>query len=314
MKFDVFQEIIKKLSVDEIDVEESRHLANLKRLDPMRVFYNVKNFKVMNQGYAIPVRCYFPNHAKEDDKKDIFLYLHGGGWTTDSIDTYDRICAKLANATDHLVMSVDYRLAPEHKFPIGLEDCYKVAHVLFKFVDASRITLIGDSAGGNLVAALSLMARDRNDFNPQRQILIYPAVNSVYTDESPFESVQENGSDYILTQGKLQDYIDLYCSQEADKTNPYFAPIYAQDVSNQPATLIITAEFDPLKDEGQAYGKMLFEAGNDVEMYEVKNAMHGFFALGIKEFFVQESFDVIQGFLQSREGDECQTNESIGEN
>ena len=314
MKFDIFEKMIKKLSVDEIDVEESRQLANLKRLDPMRVFYNVKNFKVMHEGYKIPVRLYFPKRRNQKNPPNVFIYIHGGGWTTDSVDTYDRICAKLARVTNHYVFSIDYRLAPEHKFPTGLLDCYKVIEVLYKYIDASRITLIGDSAGGNLVAAVSLLAKMNNEFKPLRQILIYPAVNSDYSEDSPFASVHENGEDYILTRGKLQDYIDLYSSQESDKTNPFFAPIYAKDVSDQPDTLVITCELDPLKDEGKAYANKLMEAGNVVVTHEIKNAMHGFFALGITNFHVDECFETIQSFLKERENSACQTNENIGEN
>ena len=118
-------------------------------------------------------------------------------------------------------------------------------------VDPSRITLIGDSAGGNLAAALSLMARDRGEFMPQQQILIYPAVNSDYSEASPFPSVQENGTDFLLTRQKLCQYLEYYQGTEADRLNPYFAPILAQDLSRQPRTLILTAQFDPLRMKGK---------------------------------------------------------------
>ena len=108
-------------------------------------------------------------------------------------------------------------------------------------MDPSRITLIGDSAGGNLAAALSLMARDKGEFMPQQQILIYPAVNSDYSEASPFPSVQENGTDFLLTRQKLCQYLEYYQGTEADRLNPYFAPILAQDLSRQPRTLILTA-------------------------------------------------------------------------
>ena len=128
---------------------------------------------------------------------------------------------------------------------------------------------------------------------PRRQILIYPAVNSDYTEESPFPSVRENGTDYLLTAGKMRDYIELYAGSEEDKLNPYFAPILAKDVSGQPDTLVITAEFDPLRDEGEAYALRLKQAGNRVEIRRIQDALHGYFALGIKNFHVQESFDFI---------------------
>ena len=222
---------------------------------------------------------------------------------TESIDNYERICARLADATGQYVVAVEYRLAPEDKFPSGLEDCYAVAKALYRGefvlnVKPENITLIGDSAGGNLCAALSLMARDRGEFMPGRQILIYPATYNDYTENSPFPSVKENGTDYLLTAGKMQDYIDLYARDEEDKKNPYFAPYVAEDVSNQPDTLILTSEFDPLRDEGEAYGKRLKEAGNRVEIHRIKDALHGYFALGIKQLHVQESFTYINAFLK----------------
>ena len=136
---------------------------------------------------------------------------------------------------------------------------------------------------------------------PLRQILIYPAVNSDYSETSPFQSVQENGEDYLLTIGRLQDYVNLYASCEEDKKNPYFAPILAEDLSNQPRTLILTAELDPLRDEGEAYGKRLMEAGNEVEIHRIPDALHGFFALGIKHLHVQESFEYMNHFLEETE-------------
>lgn len=231
------------------------------------------------------------------------MFVHGGGWVTESIDNYERICARLADATGQYVAAVEYRLAPEDKFPSGLEDCYVVAKALYtgKFVlnvKPENITLIGDSAGGNICAALSLMARDRREFMPKRQILIYPATYNDYTEKSPFPSVKENGTDYLLTAGKMQDYIDLYAKNEEDKQNPYFAPYLAKDVSHQPDTLILTSEFDPLRDEGEAYGKRLKEAGNYVQIHRIKGALHGYFALGIKHLYVQESFTYINAFLK----------------
>lgn len=132
---------------------------------------------------------------------------------------------------------------------------------------------------------------------PRQQILIYPAVNNDYTETSRFPSVHENGKDFLLTAGKMQDYIDLYARDESDKQSPYFAPILQKDLTGQPRTLIITAEFDPLRDEGEAYGKALEEAGNEVEVHRIKDALHGFFALGIKYFHVQESFEIMNHFL-----------------
>lgn len=308
------KKILKALSFDGIEVEASRHLADLKKLDPMKIFYKTVDEKIYNGKHAVPMRIFFPNERTfreseenifKEEKRKALLFFHGGGWVTDSVDNYERICARLADATNHYVVAVEYRLAPEYKFPTGLEDCYAAAKALYSGqfilnIKPEDITLIGDSAGGNLAAALSLMARDRGEFCPARQILIYPAVYNDYSEKSPFLSVKENGTDYLLTAGKMKDYIDLYAACEEDKQNPYFAPYLAEDLSRQPDTLIITSEFDPLRDEGEAYGRRLKEAGNSVEVHRIKDALHGFFALGIKHLFVQESFEYINGFLRGR--------------
>lgn len=297
------RKVLKALSFDGIEVEASRHLANLKAIDPMKIFHRTIDGKIYNEGYEVPVRVYLPRE-KETDGLPVMLFFHGGGWVTESIDNYERICARMAVATNHIVVSVGYRLAPEYKFPVGLEDCYAVAKELYTGkiagIDPEQITVIGDSAGGNLAAALSLLARDRGEFLPKQQILIYPALYGDYSDASPYPSVQENGSDYLLTSGKMRDYIELYASSEKDKKNPYFAPLLAEDYKNQPKTLILTAEFDPLRDEGEDYGRKLSEAGNEVEIHRISDALHGYFALGIKYYHVKESFELINEFLRRK--------------
>ncbi len=296
----ITKEILKSLSVNKVDIKSTRALANLKSINPLGIFYKKRSYAIQHDSYDIPVRIYYPSHKKTSNKK-VLLFFHGGGWSTDSVDSYERVCAKLAKASNHLVIAVDYRLAPEYKFPIGLEDCYVATKEVFRKFSRDDITLIGDSAGGNLVAALSLLANMRKEFKPKRQILIYPALGSDYSDTSPFPSVQENGDDYILTKGKLNDYISLYASKDEDKVNPLFAPIYAKDLSNQPDTLLITAEYDPLRDEGEMYAKRLKNANNYVEMHRIANAVHGYFGLGIKGVLVKETFRLIIHFLNTRE-------------
>ena len=230
------KKILKALSFDGVEVEAFRHMADLKRLDPMKIFYKKIDEKIYNGSHAVTIRIFFPTEKSfresEEKKhniqdKKMLLFIHGGGWVTESIDNYERICARLANATGQYVVAVEYRLAPEDKFPAGLEDCYAVAKTLYSGdfmlnIKPENITLIGDSAGGNLCAALSLMARDCGEFMPKRQILIYPATYNDYTENSPFPSVKENGTDYFLTAGKMQDYIDLYARNKEDKKKVFF--------------------------------------------------------------------------------------------
>ena len=206
------KKVLKALSFVGIEVEAARQLANIKAIDPLKIFHRTIDYKVMNGDHEVPMRLYMPSEEISEDLP-VFLLFHGGGWVTDSVDNYERICARLAVATEHMVISVEYRLAPEHKFPTGLMDCYAVAKALYtrQFilnVDPDKITLIGDSAGGNLAAAVSLMARDKGEFLPKRQILIYPALFADYKENSPFPSVNKYGSDYLLTSGKMRDFIE----------------------------------------------------------------------------------------------------------
>ena len=302
------QTILHALSYGNIELEASRRLADIKKLDAMRIFVKKLDTKVYNGTYEVPVRLYFPSEEAmsgepvEGEKYPVLLFFHGGGWVTESVENYDRVCSRMAQSTGHIVMSVEYRLAPEYRFPVPLEDCYAAAKALYTGhlvlpADPDRITIIGDSAGGNLAAAVCLKARDTGDFTPRKQILIYPALNNCYTEESPYKSVKENGQDYLLTAVKMEDYLTLYESCKEDRKNPYFAPLMEKDYTNLPDTLILTAEFDPLRDEGEEYGKRLKEAGNFVEIHRISDALHGYFALGIKFLHVQESFEIMNKFL-----------------
>ena len=302
------QTILHALSYGNIEVEASRRLADIKKLDAMRIFVKKLDTKVYNGTYEVPVRLYFPSEEAmsgepvEGEKYPVLLFFHGGGWVTESVENYDRVCSRMAQSTGHIVMSVEYRLAPEYRFPIPFEDCYEAAKALYTGrlvlpADPDRITIIGDSAGGNLAAAVCLKARDTGDFAPKKQILIYPAVNNCYTKKSPYKSVQENGQDYLLTAVKMEDYLKLYESSPEDRQNPYFSPILAKDLSHMPETLILTAEFDPLRDEGEEYRKRLKEANNYVEIHRIPDALHGYFALGIRFLHVQESFEIMNCFL-----------------
>ena len=300
--------ILHALSYGNIEVEASRRLADIKKLDAMRIFFKTLDTKVYNGNHEVPIRLYFPSEEAmsgepvEGEKYPVLLFFHGGGWVTESVENYDRVCSRMAQSTGHIVMSVEYRLAPEYRFPVPLEDCYAAAKALYTGhlvlpADPDRITIIGDSAGGNLAAAVCLKARDTGDSAPKKQILIYPAVSNCYTKKSPYKSVQENGQDYLLTAVKMEDYLKLYESSTEDRQNPYFAPILAKDLSHMPETLILTAEFDPLRDEGEEYGKRLKKANNYVEIHRIPDALHGYFALGIRFLHVQESFEIMNCFL-----------------
>lgn len=263
---------------------------------------DIRNTFVFNGDYTVGVRVFVP-HSRI---KGNLLFFHGGGWVTGDLDSYSHVCANLAKYTQHAVIAVDYRLAPEHRFPLAVEDCYAVAREIFRKegthgVKPKRVTLIGDSAGGNIAAAVSLMARDRGEFLPKRQILIYPATNNDHSPSSPFESVRANGTGYLLKSKSVNDYMELYRGSEKDLSNPYFAPLLAKDFSNQPRTLIITAEYCPLRDEGEEYGQRLSAAGVDVETHRIKDALHGYFSLPPQFEQVRKTYDLINRFIEKDE-------------
>lgn len=301
----VVQAVLRALSYPDIDLKKNyklqRQAVNMThQYHILRPFFKMWDIKINSGGYDIPVRLFAPE--ENADNSPLLLFFHGGGWVTGNVDSYTRVCANMAKLTGHRVASVDYRLAPEHKFPAAPEDCYRAAREIFcnaelLNVNPEQITLIGDSAGANLAAVVSLMARDRDEFLPRKQILIYPATYFDHSESSPFASVKENGTDYLLTAKKICDYMELYRKTEEDKQNPYFAPLLAAELSDQPETLLITAEYDPLRDEGEEYGKRLAEFGNLVEIHRIADALHGFFSLPPTFSQVRECYDIINRFL-----------------
>lgn len=203
---------------------------------------------------------------------------------------------------------MDYRLAPEYPFPAGLNDCYQAALSIYENADKIGISrddiiLIGDSAGGNLATCISLMGRDRGTFSFKQQILMYPVTSNNHSRTSPFKSVQLFEKDYLLTSKRICDYIDLYIENDEDLVNPYFAPLLANDLSGMPDTLVITAQYDPLRDEGEAFAKKLENAGNYVDFYRMTNALHGFFTRSLPEKFshMQHTYNLIENFLERKD-------------
>jgi acetyl esterase/lipase len=298
---------LKALSYPDIDVKKNYKLhrqVNNVAHPYIKPKYKIWDHKIAGADHEIPVRVFLPPDIPEAEPPRVMIFFHGGGWVIGNIDSYSNVCANMARQTKALVVSVDYRLAPEYRFPCALEDCYAVTREIFLDttifgVEAENITIIGDSAGGNLAAAVSIMARDRGEFSVSKQILIYPSTYNDHSDENGFLSIKEYGQDYLLTSKRIRDYMDLYISSEEDLNNPYLAPLIAEDLSDQPKTLIITAEYDPLRDEGEAYGKKLKEKGNTVEVYRMKNALHGFFVLPKHFVHVKRSYELINRFLKS---------------
>jgi acetyl esterase/lipase len=270
---------------------------------------------VMPDGFALPLRIFTPLEIDfslihglkvSEDSRGTILFFHGGGWVNGSADSYIEVCTTMAIKLERRVVSVDYRRAPEHRFPQAPEDCYEVARQLFcgtllSEVNPDNCALFGDSAGGNLAAVVSLMARDRGDFAPRTQMLLYPATYNDHSPTSRFESVRANGYDYLLTSKDVADYMDLYIQKPADFENPYFAPLLAPDLSSQPRTLLISAEYCPLRDEGEAYAQRLAQAGNDVQCYRIIDGIHGYFLYPAVFSLVRDTYALFKHFL---DGDE----------
>jgi acetyl esterase/lipase len=206
----------------------------------------------------IPIRIYTPKAATPCGA---LVFYHGGGWVVGSIEGHDEVCRRLANDSGTLVISVGYRLAPEHKFPAGVEDGYAAAawvaaNAATLGYPAGRVAVGGDSAGGNLAAAVSLMARDRGAPKLSFQLLIYPSIS----DSLDWPSIKEF-SGYFVTIEEMKWFMNHYQRSPEDAANPYAYPLKAKDLRGLPPALVITAEMDPLRDQGEAYAARLREAG-----------------------------------------------------
>ena len=223
----------------------------------------------------IPARGYLPN----DDPRNLptLVYFHGGGWVIGDLDSHDAVCRAICNRAGMSVMSVDYRLAPEATYPAAAEDCYAAVAWMNSMYDQQggrddRIAVAGDSAGGNLAAVVSQMARDRGGPRIDSQILIYPVTDFNFETES----YKQNGVDFGLSEAGMRWFWDLYLNDDSEGAQPYASPMQAADLSNLPRSLTITAEYDPLRDEGEAYAAALSAAGNQSACTRYDGVIHGF--------------------------------------
>jgi acetyl esterase len=225
----------------------------------------------------IPVRVYTPEGR---GPFPVLVFFHGGGWVLCDLESHDLVCRTLARAVPAVVVAVDYRRAPEDKFPAAAEDCYAAtrwvaAHAATIGGDPRRIAVGGDSAGGNLAAVVALMARDRGGPGLVFQLLVYPATDA--TMDAP--SHRENANGYFLTADMMVWFWGHYLRGPEDRVNPYVSPLRAPDLRGLPPALVVTAEFDPLRDEGEAYATRLREAGVPARLVCYPGMIHAFFQL-----------------------------------
>jgi acetyl esterase/lipase len=248
--------------------------AKNEELPPDFVLFDEKIISPDGAHY-IPVRVFT---SLEENHNGILLFFHGGGFVIGNVETYTLPCLQLVKQTGLFILSVDYRLAPEHPFPKGLDDCYEVLKFLVTNTSGRfrPLTVMGDSAGGNLAAVACKRLLDQNLPLPDQQILIYPAVSGDYSESSPFPSMHEKAEDFGLTRKKLMEYYEMYVPEGMDNKSSEIAPLSASNLSGMPRTLIITAEHDPLRDEGEAYAEKLRSYGVDVTMKRILNVPHGF--------------------------------------
>jgi len=224
---------------------------------------------------GLTVRLYRPS---AQNGLPVILYMHGGGWVVGSIASHDNICRKLANRSAAIVISVGYRLAPESKFPAAVEDVYAAlrwAHAEAGSFggDPGSLAVAGDSAGGNLAAAICLVTRDRGGPPIRFQALAYPAVDASNLDR---ESYRLNSSGYYLTKSIIEQVTPLYINKAAEVLDPYVSPLLASDVKGLPPGLVITARFDPLMSEGEAYAARLLASGISCRAHRYNGMIHGF--------------------------------------
>lgn len=230
-------------------------------------------------GRTIPARLYVPTGGGADSP--LTLYFHGGGWVIGTLDTHDSTCRELAAASGSAVLSVGYRLAPEARFPAGLDDCYDALvwaadNGATLGVDTTRLAVAGDSAGGNLAAAVAILARDRAGPALRHQLLLYPVTEADFTNASYTEN---GGGEYFLSTGAMRAFWTHYLGDTAVDDASLATVLRTPDLASLAPATVITAEFDPLRDEGNAYAARLSEAGVPLDHAQAPGMIHGFFSM-----------------------------------
>jgi acetyl esterase/lipase len=236
----------------------------------------VSDREIDGPGGALPIRVYRPVPGR---RLPVLLYFFGGGWTLGTIDTSDAVCRSLANAAGCLVVAVGYRLAPEHKFPAAVHDCHAATrwvaeHAAAIGADPTRIAVGGDSAGGNLAAVVSQLSRTQGP-RLSAQLLVYP--NTQYGTDSP--SIRDSTDPMLFNRTSVDWYWGHYLSTPDDGLSPLASPMLAPDVSGLPPALVITAEYDPLRDQAEAYADRMRSAGVTVTVTRYPGMIHGFFCM-----------------------------------
>jgi acetyl esterase len=241
----------------------------------------VRDLEARGPAGPIPLRAYRPAGAAADAVLPVLVYYHGGGWVIGDLDTHDVLCRQLCNLSGCAVVAVDYRLGPEHRFPAAVDDALAAARWVRKEaaalkVDANRLAVGGDSAGGNLAAVVALAARDAGDLPIAFQLLIYPATDQ----RRGWPSHTANGQGYLLTKESMDYYHDHYIADKAQDLDWRASPLLHAEHAKLPPAFVLTAGYDPLRDEGLQYAHKLSAAGNRAALVNFERQIHGFITMG----------------------------------
>lgn len=247
---------------------------------PSPALAKVTNGDLPGPNGAVPFRLYRPNGG-EGRPLPLVAFFHGGGWIFGGLDSHDHVCREIANQAGAITVAVDYRLAPEHKFPAAFDDCLDATRWLRANAsdlggDPERLAVAGDSAGGNLAAAVCLALRDSGDPSPVFQYLIYPAIDLA----CEAASHERLGEGFLLTKDGIEHCVDSYLNCEGETEDPRASPLKAETLAGLPPALVQTAAFDPLSDEGQAYAERLLADGVSATHTRYDGMIHGFVRMG----------------------------------
>jgi acetyl esterase len=279
-------DLVKKANAPEfwqLTPQQAREQYRL-RVDKLKVrepIHHTEDRRIPGPGSHLPVRIYHPREPKPGEKLPVLVWYHGGGFVIGDLETHDSACRMLANQADCIVVAVDYRLAPEYKFPAAVEDGeaalrWVALHAAEFGGDAGRLAVGGDSAGGNLAAVVALLARNAGHPRLAMQLLIYPAT----APEPETPSHRKFAEGYVLSRNNIVWFYKQYLRSPKDANDFRYAPLVADDLSNLPPALVLVAGYDPLRDEGVDYAKRLIEAGNRVRLANYEGMIHGFYLMG----------------------------------
>nr|ACL67844.1 lipolytic enzyme [uncultured bacterium] len=266
------------LSSQGVELVRQGYVAMRAFLSEKPAVANVEDRAIPGPAGDIPVRIYTP--VGHQDPYPVLVYCHGGGWVIGDLETHDGISRAFANAAGCIVVSVDYRLAPENKYPAAVDDAFAALNWVAEHAaefdgDATRIAVGGESAGANLTAVIAQLAKDAGGPTLAYQILAYPVTNLAFDTES----YRENSEGYFLTQESMRWFWGLYLNDDSEGADPRASPLLREDVSGLPPGIVVTPEYDPLRDEGEAYGMRLQEAGVDFEIWRAEGMIHDFLGM-----------------------------------